>query len=128
MGPRERPHRHAEPRVGSSGRAVVILPATAVPETGRRFFDRLGQTAPTAEQHLDRAGLHVLEFSRGLTAQETACLRWCKEGKTNWEIGSILDISAKTVEFHLANVMRKLGAANRITAVVTGIKRGIIPL
>src|SRR5689334_19892436 len=66
--------------------------------------------------------------SHGLTAQETECLRWCKEGKTNWEIGAILAISAKTVEFHLANAMRKLGAANRITAVVIGIRRGIIRL
>jgi DNA-binding CsgD family transcriptional regulator len=81
-----------------------------------------------AEQRLADMELLILEPSQRLTVQETACLRWCKEGKTNWEIGSILGISAKTVEFHLANAMRKLGAVNRITAVVTGIKRGIIPL
>lgn len=63
-----------------------------------------------------------------LTAQELECLRWCKEGKTNWEIGEILDISEKTVEFHLSNGMRKLGAGNRITAVIIGIKRDLIPL
>lgn len=63
-----------------------------------------------------------------LTAQETECLRWCKEGKTNWEIGEILRISEKTVEFHLSNGMRKLGANNRITAVIIGIKMGLIPL
>jgi DNA-binding CsgD family transcriptional regulator len=63
-----------------------------------------------------------------LTAQELECLRWCKEGKTNWEIGEILNISEKTVEFHLSNGMRKLGAGNRITAVIIGIKRGLIPL
>ncbi|MCS3695026.1 DNA-binding CsgD family transcriptional regulator [Bradyrhizobium elkanii] len=63
-----------------------------------------------------------------LTSQELECLRWCKEGKTNWEIGEILHISEKTVEFHLSNGMRKLGAANRITAVIIGIKRGLIPL
>lgn len=63
-----------------------------------------------------------------LTRQELECLRWCKEGKTNWEIGEILAISEKTAEFHLSNAMRKLGAGNRITAVVMGIKRGIISL
>ena len=77
---------------------------------------------------MDHTGRCIPEPARDLTVQETACLRWCKEGKTNWEIGSILEISAKTVEFHLANVMRKLGAANRMTAVVTGIRHGIIPL
>ncbi|MDA9393089.1 hypothetical protein WN73_21465 [Bradyrhizobium sp. CCBAU 45394] len=64
----------------------------------------------------------------GLTSKETQCLHWCKEGKTNWEIGEILAISEKTVEFHLANTMRKLGAGNRISAVITGIKSGLIRL
>ena len=63
-----------------------------------------------------------------LTSQEVKCLRWCKEGKTNWEIGEILFISEKTVEFHLANAMKKLGAINRITAVVAGIRGGLIAL
>jgi DNA-binding CsgD family transcriptional regulator len=65
---------------------------------------------------------------RRLTSQELECLRWCKEGKTNWEIGEILTISEKTVEFHLSNSMRKLGASNRITAVIMGIKDGLISL
>ena len=63
-----------------------------------------------------------------LTRQEIECLRWCKEGKTNWEIGAILRISEKTVEFHLGNAMKKLGAGNRITAVVRGLKLGLIAL
>ncbi|SFI60451.1 LuxR family transcriptional regulator [Bradyrhizobium sp. Gha] len=63
-----------------------------------------------------------------LTSQEIECLKWCKEGKTNWEIGEILDISQKTVEFHIGNTMKKLGASNRITAVIMGIKNGIISL
>jgi DNA-binding CsgD family transcriptional regulator len=63
-----------------------------------------------------------------LTSKENECLRWCKEGKTNWEIGEILRISEKTVEFHMSNVMRKLGTNNRISAVVIGIQRGLVQL
>lgn len=63
-----------------------------------------------------------------LTPKEVDCLEWCKEGKTNWEIGEILKISEKTVEFHMRNSMRKLGASNRVTAVVTGIRCGLIAL
>lgn len=66
--------------------------------------------------------------ARTLTAKETECLNWCKEGKTNWEIGEILSISEKTVEFHLSNTIKKLGVGNRITAVVKGIQLGIIKL
>jgi DNA-binding CsgD family transcriptional regulator len=63
-----------------------------------------------------------------LTAKELECLRWCKEGKTNWEIGEIMSTSEKTVEFHLSNAIRKLGACNRITAVVIAIRGGLISL
>jgi DNA-binding CsgD family transcriptional regulator len=65
---------------------------------------------------------------KSLTTKEIECLRWCKEGKTNWEIGEILTISEKTVEFHLSNALKKLDATNRLTAVIRGIQRGIIPL
>lgn len=63
-----------------------------------------------------------------LTKQELDALSWCKEGKTNWEIGEIMRISEKTVEFHLTNAMRKLSANNRMTAVITAIKAGFIAL
>jgi DNA-binding CsgD family transcriptional regulator len=61
-----------------------------------------------------------------LTRKETECLNWCKEGKTNWEIGEIMSISEKTVEFHLSNTIKKLSVSNRIAAVVKGIQLGII--
>src|SRR5882757_5890110 len=37
-----------------------------------------------------------------LTKHELECLTWCKEGKTNWEIGELMNISEKTVEWHLS--------------------------
>jgi LuxR family quorum-sensing system transcriptional regulator SolR len=61
-----------------------------------------------------------------LTTRELEILRWCRNGKTRPEIGEILEISHKTVEFHLANIMNKLGANNQITAVVIALHRGLI--
>jgi DNA-binding CsgD family transcriptional regulator len=69
-----------------------------------------------------------LSIACALTSKETECLKWCKEGKTNWEIGEILSISEKTVEFHLSNTIRKLSVSNRITAVVKAIQLGIISI
>jgi LuxR family quorum-sensing system transcriptional regulator SolR len=63
-----------------------------------------------------------------LTPREREILRWCKDGKTRPEIGEILSISPKTVEFHLCNLMNKLGASNQITAVVIALQRGLIEL
>jgi DNA-binding CsgD family transcriptional regulator len=63
-----------------------------------------------------------------LTAREADCLTYCAIGKTSWEIGQILNISAKTVDFHLANAMAKLDATTRILAVVKALRRGVIAI
>jgi transcriptional regulator EpsA len=52
-----------------------------------------------------------------LSKREIQVLHWVKHGKTNQEIGKILDISAPTVKNHLQKVMRKLNVTNRAQAV-----------
>ncbi len=51
-----------------------------------------------------------------LTPRELECLRWIACGKTDVDIGVILGISVVTVRFHVDNILRKLGAANRAQA------------
>jgi DNA-binding CsgD family transcriptional regulator len=63
-----------------------------------------------------------------LSSREIEILNWVKEGKSNWDIAEILNLSIKTVEYHVSNVMRKLGAPNRITAVVIALRYRIIQL
>ncbi len=62
----------------------------------------------------------------GLTEREIECLKWAADGKTEWEISSILKISEHTADKHLANARRKLGAANRAQAVANAIRWGLI--
>ena len=52
-----------------------------------------------------------------LTSRESECLRWVADGKTDVEVGKILDISPRTVRFHINNAKIKLGVATRIQAV-----------
>ena len=61
-----------------------------------------------------------------LTPQETICLQWCAEGKTSWEMGNILLISERTVNFHMHNICRKLKVNNRHQAVAKGIANNLI--
>ena len=61
-----------------------------------------------------------------LTQRERDCLLWSARGKSNWDIGTILHISEHTVDFHVRKAMAKLGAGNRIIAIVTAIRRGMI--
>lgn len=61
-----------------------------------------------------------------LTAREVECLQWVLEGKTNWEIGVLTGVTARTVQFHLSNGARKLGVFNRVQAAVKALVRGDI--
>jgi DNA-binding CsgD family transcriptional regulator len=51
-----------------------------------------------------------------MSARELECLRWVAAGKTDWEIGMILSISAATAKFHIDRARAKLGASNRAEA------------
>jgi DNA-binding response OmpR family regulator len=54
----------------------------------------------------------------GLREREVETLTWAARGKTFWEIGEILGLSKRTVEFHLENARRKLGVATRTQALI----------
>jgi DNA-binding response OmpR family regulator len=54
----------------------------------------------------------------GLREREVETLTWAARGKTFGEIGEILGLSKRTVEFHLENARRKLGVATRTQALV----------
>jgi DNA-binding CsgD family transcriptional regulator len=61
-----------------------------------------------------------------LSPREREVLRWCRDGKSNWAIGEIMGISNHGVDFHLRNILRKLKADSRITAVVKALHLGLI--
>lgn len=52
----------------------------------------------------------------GLTPREAEVLLWVAQGKTNPEVGTILDLSAGTVRKHLEHIFQKIGVENRTTA------------
>jgi DNA-binding response OmpR family regulator len=54
----------------------------------------------------------------GLRDREVETLTWAARGKTFGEIGEILGLSKRTVEFHLENARRKLGVATRTQALI----------
>ena len=59
-----------------------------------------------------------------MTTRESEILAWVAAGKSDWAIGRILNISSKTVNYHIENVKRKFGVATRIQAVVAALERG----
>ncbi|RMH06228.1 MAG: LuxR family transcriptional regulator [Nitrospirae bacterium] len=55
---------------------------------------------------------------KGLTKREIQVLEWVARGKTNSEIGMILQISPRTASKHLEHIYTKLGVESRTAAVV----------
>lgn len=55
-------------------------------------------------------------LARPLSARETEILGWVREGKSNFEVGCILGISALTVKNHLQRIYQTLGVSNRTHA------------
>lgn len=53
-----------------------------------------------------------------LTQREIEVLRWTADGKTSGEVGEILNIAERTVNFHVNNSLLKLGAANKTAGVL----------
>jgi ATP/maltotriose-dependent transcriptional regulator MalT len=51
------------------------------------------------------------------TQRELDCLQLAADGKSSIEIGEALNLSRRTVDFHLGNLYGKLQVKNRMTAV-----------
>ena len=54
----------------------------------------------------------------GLNDREVEVLTWVARGKTSAEIGQIIGLTKRTVDFHIDNARGKLGAATRTEAVI----------
>lgn len=61
-----------------------------------------------------------------LSARERECVQWIAAGKSDWEIGTILSISEKTVSTHVERAKQKLKAHTRAQAIVAALRRGLI--
>ncbi len=61
-----------------------------------------------------------------LTSREIEVLELMAEGKTNNEIGDSLIISMHTAKAHVCHILHKMGAKDRIQAVVKAIRNDII--
>jgi DNA-binding CsgD family transcriptional regulator len=65
---------------------------------------------------------HLLQQTLQLTSREAEVLLWISRGKSNREIGEILNISPRTVNKHLEQVFVKLGVENRASAAARAVR------
>jgi DNA-binding NarL/FixJ family response regulator len=63
-----------------------------------------------------------------LTPREIEVLRCIRDGQRNKEIAGNLEIAETTVNFHIKNLVDKLGANDRAHAVTIAIRRGLLEI
>lgn len=62
-----------------------------------------------------------------VSERQALCLYWVQEGKSATDIGAILGISRRTVEWHLEQVCLQLGVRTRLQAVLRARELGLVP-
>ncbi|HEU5257969.1 MAG TPA: LuxR C-terminal-related transcriptional regulator [Vicinamibacterales bacterium] len=122
---------------------LVVTPnrvtALSLRRTKKHFRDEdiyaLALLAPHVRQALANARVFeaahdaVVQLTTGVTRAESLTEResqvafWLAQGKTNIEIGMILNVAPRTVEKHVESILRKLHVENRTTAAVAILTR-----
>ena len=95
-------------------RLKVRLAAGADPQQWQLLLEETPAVAPAQS----------LGGALRLTDREAEVLYWVMQGKTNWELGVILNIAGKTAARHLENIYAKLNVENRTAAVRVAMEAG----
>jgi transcriptional regulator EpsA len=74
----------------------------------------------------DGAARPLASMARALSLREREILAWVREGKSNFEVGCILGISAMTVKNHLQRIYKTLGVSNRTHALSRCLALGLL--
>lgn len=94
-------------------RSESPVPRRMIPDV----LKRVAETTPLS---------HATDVS--LTSREMEILRAIAKGMTTKRLAHEIGLAVPSVESHLKNIFRKLGAANRGEAVSTALKAGLITL
>ncbi len=112
-------HGLCDRRTGEDALYVVVGGQPASVERQRAMFALLLPQIDFACRRVEFADAPVAEPGSdvAISTREHEVLGWVRAGKTNYEIGRILNISTCTVKNHLQRIYRKIDVINRAQAV-----------
>jgi DNA-binding CsgD family transcriptional regulator/tetratricopeptide (TPR) repeat protein len=127
-------------RLGCPYEAALLEAETGDEASARAALERLGELGAQAAARAvaarlrDRGVRHVPRGPRsqtrrnpaGLTARELTVLTLLADGLQNVEIATRLVLSVRTVEHHVAAILRKLGCRTRGAAAAEAARRGLL--
>lgn len=100
-------------------RTVHAGDAVIAPSSTRRLLEHLVQVLPAASPRNDPA-------VAALTVREREVLVLMARGRSNTEIAADLVVAEATVKTHVGRVLAKLGARDRVQAVVAAYEAGLV--
>lgn len=118
-------------RLPRSGIGAVVWASNEAGATAADKFDAHARDLlPLAMRFIlacDEAshGVHTITQIR-LTRREIQCVKLVAAGKTDSEIGTILDLSIPTVRFHLGKASRKLESTGRLRTAQRAMELGYV--
>ena len=107
--------------------AVTVVFAPTADGFSPRVLDALEVLAQSAAVAIVRPEFPYAMGPVPFSPREVEVLALLREGLTDREIAGRLVLSPKTVEKHVAAILRKTGTARRTAAVVTALDNGWIP-
>ncbi len=107
-----------------AGVAGYILKSTAKNEMLTAIRSVHNGRRHIAPEVASRLAEHIGE--ENLTLRELEVLRLIRDGHRNKQIAGELCISETTVNFHIKNIVGKLGANDRTHAVMIALRRGLL--
>jgi DNA-binding NarL/FixJ family response regulator len=118
-------------RAGAAGYVLKRAAASELVRAIREVMNGRVYVTPAIAQALELppgGTYHEKRASAELTGRQREILQLVAEGRSNKEVAGILHVSIKTVEFHKACIMRKLGV--RTTAELTkyAVKHGVVEM
>ncbi len=117
---------------GASGFLLKDAPADELIAALRVVADGAAILAPTVTRRLieqfARQRPHARDVSgvQQLSARERQVLRRMADGLNNSEIAAALFVGEATVKTHVARILQKLGARDRVQAVITAYRSGLV--
>ena len=105
-------------------RAVALGDAVAAPALTRRLLDKFVRTTAAASSSVD--GADAGRRLASLTEREREVLTALARGLTNTEIAEELVLSESTIKTHVSKVLAKIGARDRVHAVIIAYEAGIV--
>ncbi len=97
-----------------------LAEAVRAASAGRGYF------SPRFHDAIRREGGKPLAVGKILSRREQQVLAHVLTGKTSREIGELIGLSARTVEFHRANLMAKLGSPSPTDLLIRAKQLGLV--